>query len=404
MARQEVVLRVFVAFPDDLTDEVAAVEASVQELNAVLSRDLGRRLEMITWRSAAVPGVSTDPQAVINEQIGDNYDIFIGMLWTRFGTPTLRAISGTEEEFERAYAKHKEAPASIRLMIYFKRAPVELEQIVPSQIEAINAFRSKLGPKGVLYWDFNTREEFESYLRLHLSRQVSDWGKTWGTASSPTTSEALSAASAVRVPRSEAIEEGILDLIERGTEGFQIATEAMQRIGKLQEQMATRTAEKSAQLGALSNFPEGQRPKLAKQVINSAAVDLEQFAKGLSSEIMVLSEHFLSATEAFSKSFTYTECYGSQDVTAVVSLGEVLNQISDQMEGFRKSMIELRATIQGLPRFTTQFNRAKRDAVSAIDNVDRFAAGGIELLVELRRNFDALVSFFREQGITPANS
>jgi hypothetical protein len=93
MARREVVLRVFVAFPDDLGDEVATVAASIEELNATLSRDLGKRLEMVTWRNAAIPGVSTDPQAVINEQIGDSYDIFVGMLWTRFGTPTPRGGS-----------------------------------------------------------------------------------------------------------------------------------------------------------------------------------------------------------------------------------------------------------------------------------------------------------------------
>jgi len=203
MARNEVVLRVFVAFPDDLSDEVGAIEALVEELNPALSRDLGRRLEVITWRNAGVPGVGADPQAVINEQFGENYDIFIGILWTRFGTPTPRAGSGAEEEFERAYARHETSPGSVRVMIYFKRAPVDYEDIVPAQIEAINTFRSKLGPKGVLYWDFSAREEFESYLRMHLSRQASDWGKTWGTVSSSAQSQARA------VPSGEDVEEGL---------------------------------------------------------------------------------------------------------------------------------------------------------------------------------------------------
>jgi hypothetical protein len=244
MARQEVVLRVFVAFPDDLSNEVACVEAAVQELNAGLSRDLGRRLEMITWRNTAVPGVGADPQAVINEHIGDNYDIFIGMLWGRFGTPTLRgAGSGTEEEFERAYTRYQSNRESIRVMIYFKKAPIPFEEIVPAQIDAIQAFRSKLGPKGVLYWDFTTREEFESYIRMHLSRQVSDWGKMWGT------DLPLALSQPPQVPSGGPVDEGFLDLIERGTEGLQIATEAAERIRKLQEQMTTRTVQKAAQLG-----------------------------------------------------------------------------------------------------------------------------------------------------------
>jgi hypothetical protein len=387
MARQELVIRVFVAFPEELKDEVSAIEASVEELNVVLSRELGRRLEVVTWRNAANPGVGTDPQAVINEHIGDTYDIFIGLLWTRFGTPTPRAGSGTEEEFERAYSRLKASPGSIRLMIYFKRALVDIGQIVPAQIEAINAFRSKLGPQGVLYWDFTTREEFENYIRMHLSRQVCDWGKTWGTSSASSTSESAP------VPGSGVVEEGILDLIERGTEGFQIATEAIERIGKLQEQMTARTTEKVSQLQSLASIPEGQKQRFAQQIINSAAVDLEQFAKGLSSETSVLKQHFLSAAEAFSKSFTYTECYRPQDAEKTASVGQALQQLLQNMETFRGVMTDLRGTIQSLPRFTTLFNRAKRLAVEAIDDFVRFGGSGIALLTELNRNFDALVCF-----------
>ena len=51
----------------------------------------------------AYPGFGTDPQGVVNEEIGDDYEIFIGPLWSRFGTPTPRAFSGTQEEFERVY-------------------------------------------------------------------------------------------------------------------------------------------------------------------------------------------------------------------------------------------------------------------------------------------------------------
>lgn len=48
-----------------------------------------------------MPGFGSDPQAVINEQINDDFDIFVGLLKGKFGTPTPRAGSGTEEEFRR---------------------------------------------------------------------------------------------------------------------------------------------------------------------------------------------------------------------------------------------------------------------------------------------------------------
>jgi len=39
------------------------------------------------WGSL-VPGVGPDAQAVINNQVGEDYDIYIGILGHRFGTQT----------------------------------------------------------------------------------------------------------------------------------------------------------------------------------------------------------------------------------------------------------------------------------------------------------------------------
>ena len=43
--------------------------------------------------------IRSDPQDVVNRQIGE-YDLFVGILWNRMGTPTAVATSGTEEEFQ----------------------------------------------------------------------------------------------------------------------------------------------------------------------------------------------------------------------------------------------------------------------------------------------------------------
>ncbi|WP_462074860.1 hypothetical protein [Nitrospira sp. CMX1] len=58
---------------------------------------------------------------MINDQIGE-YDIFIGIMWRRFGTPTGVAGSGTEGEFRIAYKRWQENP-QIALMFYFCQEP-----------------------------------------------------------------------------------------------------------------------------------------------------------------------------------------------------------------------------------------------------------------------------------------
>ena len=179
MATHEVILRVFVAAPKDVADEVSIVSDSIAELNRTLPRMTGIRLEMVNWRTDTFPGVGGDPQEVINDQIG-NPDIFVGLLWARFGQPTLRAGSGTEEEFDRAYERYQNSPTSLRLMMYFKKAPVDFDLIDPLQIQAVKAFRERAGSKGVLFHEFADRLHFASLVRTHLHHQVHQYGKTWG--------------------------------------------------------------------------------------------------------------------------------------------------------------------------------------------------------------------------------
>ena len=67
-----------------------------------------------------LPGKGTDAQDVINEQINGEYDVFIGIFWQRFGTPTSRYESGTLEEYENAKKKYENDKENTHIMMYFK--------------------------------------------------------------------------------------------------------------------------------------------------------------------------------------------------------------------------------------------------------------------------------------------
>ena len=53
-------------------------------------------------RPGRQPGLGLDVQQVVTEQIPCDYEVYVGILCTRVGTPTPRALSGTVEEFEDA--------------------------------------------------------------------------------------------------------------------------------------------------------------------------------------------------------------------------------------------------------------------------------------------------------------
>ncbi|MHC4399849.1 MAG: DUF4062 domain-containing protein [Planctomycetota bacterium] len=180
MARFETILSVFVASPADVADARKRLERVVDELNYTWSRQYRLRLELLRWETHAYSDVGTDAQEVINRRL-DEFDIFLGIMWKRFGQPTGRAESGTQEEFMRAMQRFREDPSRVRIMFYFNdAAPGRLSQIDTAQLEAVNQFRSEVARSGVLYWKYQTTSEFEASVRRHLSRQIQEWGKTWG--------------------------------------------------------------------------------------------------------------------------------------------------------------------------------------------------------------------------------
>lgn len=160
-------LRIFVSGPSDVEEELSTVRLVVEELNCIPSKILKMRFEVYSWNVNVYPSAANDSQSVINQQI-DNYDVYLGVLWSRIGSPTPRYASGTLEEFERAYNKYVENPDVMELMVYFKDAPVSPSMIDPDQLKLLADFKSSLKKRGVLYKQIEDSLGFERALRIHL--------------------------------------------------------------------------------------------------------------------------------------------------------------------------------------------------------------------------------------------
>lgn len=169
MPKSFIEIQVFVGSPSDVQKERELLVTVIDELNQNWSSTLGVRLRLLRWETDVHPSLGSDPQAVINEQIGDEYDVFIGILWGRFGTPTVKAESGMMEEFERALSRRKDGSTSPEIMIYFKDSPISPTKIDPTQLMKIQQFRSELPEIGALYAEFSDDSGFESALRAHLA-------------------------------------------------------------------------------------------------------------------------------------------------------------------------------------------------------------------------------------------
>ncbi|MBI4001993.1 MAG: DUF4062 domain-containing protein [Nitrospira defluvii] len=166
--RQE--FRVFVASPGDVQSERESLGKAIVEVNQTHGQPLGYLLDLVQWKSHAVPDAKP-PQSAINDQLGD-YDIFIGIMWRRFGTPTGVAGSGTEEEIRRAYRRWEE-DERLPVMLYFSQ-----KQFMPAnvdendQMRKVLLLRQELSGKS-LVWEYQGPEVFEETIRKHLCLRMS---------------------------------------------------------------------------------------------------------------------------------------------------------------------------------------------------------------------------------------
>ena len=166
-------IRVFVASPSDVQRERDLLLGIINELNRTCDSLLGQamvRLELLRWETNTFPDVGR-AQALITEQIGD-YDIFIGILWKRLGTPTGTAASGTIEEYETAYGRWQETGRP-HICFYFNRAASSPPRSVPDaeQLVGVARFREQLETKAFVR-EYDGPDMFADTVRPQLAQIV----------------------------------------------------------------------------------------------------------------------------------------------------------------------------------------------------------------------------------------
>ena len=166
MTQQINVLRVFLASPSDLEAERKATKAIVDRLNHTI-RGIGWAVELLGWEDR-LPGYGR-PQAQINEDV-DACDLFLGVLWRRWGSPSGEFQSGFEEEFERAVIRRRESE-SPEIWIYFKQ--VDRTSDPGEQLQQVLAFQKKVKQqRELLFQQFGDTSEWATVCQDALLRYV----------------------------------------------------------------------------------------------------------------------------------------------------------------------------------------------------------------------------------------
>jgi hypothetical protein len=89
----------------------------------------------------------------------------VAVFWTRLGSPTGEAPSGTVEEINKHLASGKPA------MLYFSNAPVHPESVDEGQYRALRAFRKECEQRGLVE-TYSSIEEFQDKFSRQLAHTI----------------------------------------------------------------------------------------------------------------------------------------------------------------------------------------------------------------------------------------
>ncbi len=160
---------VFLASPGDVNRERKYVESIVADLNRSIAKSKGIFLQTRRWELDTFPQAGSDVQGIINAQIADmaQCELFIGIMWNRIGQKTKRAISGTVEEYDRAFKAYRQN-GQPEIWMYFRDTKLTKptdDQL--RQLEQVNVFKKQSQIKG-LTSNYETPNGFKELLRNHL--------------------------------------------------------------------------------------------------------------------------------------------------------------------------------------------------------------------------------------------
>lgn len=144
MAYTATVIPIMIASPGDVLNERNVAREVISAWNDVHSLSTKTILTSVGWDTHSSPDLADRAQTLINDRVLKDCDLLIGVFWTRLGTPTGSAASGSVEEIEKHMAAGKPA------MVYFSNTPVALNSVDLAQYEALQQFRKWCEGKGLI--------------------------------------------------------------------------------------------------------------------------------------------------------------------------------------------------------------------------------------------------------------
>ena len=165
-------IKLFVSSPSDTLKERETVEKICDQINHNEGLKRSFHVYVYRWERDYTPDLGP-PQKQITKELYDT-DIFVGILWNRFGTPTKEYQSGTEEEFKTTLKLIKTGKMSEFCFYQSERYDKNFDKSNnehSSQKTKVNAFFEN-NRKTFGVFKYKTIKAFEDKFRKDISEKI----------------------------------------------------------------------------------------------------------------------------------------------------------------------------------------------------------------------------------------
>ena len=134
-----------ISCPGDVNQFIDIIRECVDNFNRVYGNINNMEIATKHWSTDSYPQSGDKPQELLNKQFVRECDAAVAIFWTKFGTPTDKYGSGTEEEIEEMLSSNKQ------VFMYFLDAPINPSNVDMEQYKKVQAFKEKYKDRGIYF-------------------------------------------------------------------------------------------------------------------------------------------------------------------------------------------------------------------------------------------------------------
>lgn len=374
--------KIFLASPSDVQDERDSIDDVIKELNLTFGKERDIHLELLKWETHSAPAIAINhPQEIINTDLGQDYDLFIGLIWKKFGTPTNEADSGTEEEFLNAYNRFLENPNSLQILFYFNSKPVSMNDMNPEQLLKIQNFRKDIGnKKNVLYWEYQDTQQLNSFLRIHIPQRIKELRKN--------EQNKVAIVEPKEVLEVENLKEefGLIDYQEMIEDNILESTESLTRISEATKWIGDQLNKKTDEINAMTaNGNHPGRKKLKTYFIRTAKV-MDNYANRIEPEIPIFQEYFEKGIDALTNVINISRNDLNVNQKEIEETNESLSSLINGITLSIESLENFLKSVNDLPRMSKELNKAKSNVGMKLEDLLHNLKISLSIGIELKKS------------------